>query len=286
LARKNSERMGTETNSGTPSSGALTAEALQEKLLSFPKPVELVDLPSKGKYYPDGHPLRNKEHIEIRHMTAKDEDILTSKSLLKKGVAIDRLLKNIITDKTIPVETLLVGDRNALLIAARISGYGGEYTTGVTCPACASTQEFSFELGDCTSYHGDDWGEFEISETGTGTFNIILPMSEVTVEVRLLNGYDERRLASLIENKRKKKLPESTLTDQLNLMIASVEGHTDKTFKKTLIENMPALDARYLRKAYEKLVPTVDLTHSFQCSNCEHEGEMEVPFTTDFFWPK
>lgn len=284
MARKNSER--TEAPSGAPASTALTVEALQEKLLSFPKPVELVDLPSRGKYYPTGHPLKNKDHVEIRHMTAKDEDILTSKSLLKKGVAIDRLLKNIITDKTIQVETLLVGDRNALLVAARISGYGSEYTTKVTCPACTANQEFSFELEDRPVYHGDEWSEFEISETGNGTFNIKLPMSEVSVEVRLLNGVDERTLANLMENKKKKRLPESMLTDQLSMMIVSVEGHTDIQFKKTLIENMPALDARYLRKAYEKLVPTVDLAHRFQCSGCEFEGEMEVPFTTDFFWPK
>ena len=286
MARKNSERTGTETNSGAPASSALTIEAIQEKLLSFPKPVELVDLPSRGKYYPEGHPLHNKEHIEIRHMTAKDEDILTSKSLLKKGVAIDRLLKSIITDKTIPVETLLMGDRNALLIAARISGYGSEYATNVTCPQCATNQEFSFDLDDRPAYHGDDWGEYEISETGTGNFNITLPVSEITIEVRLMNGADEKRLANLMENKKKKRLPESVLTDQLNMMIVSIEGHEDNTLKRTLIENMPALDARYLRKAYEKLVPTVDLTHRFQCSGCEYEGEMEVPFTTDFFWPK
>ena len=284
MARKNSER--TEAPSGAPASTALTVEALQERLLNFPKPVELVDLPSRGKYYPDGHPLKNKDHIEIRHMTAKDEDILTSKSLLKKGVAIDRLLKNIITDKTIQVETLLVGDRNALLVAARVSGYGSEYTTKVGCPNCASNQEFSFELEDRPVYHGDEWGEFEISEAGNGTFNIKLPMSEISVEVRLLDGSDEKRLANLMENKKKKRLPESMLTDQLGMMIVSVEGHTDIQFRNALIENMPALDARYLRKAYEKLVPTVDLTHRFQCSGCEYEGEMEVPFTTDFFWPK
>ena len=286
MARKNSERTGTEATSGSSTSGALTLEALQEKLLSFPKPVELVDLPSKGKFYPEGHPLKDKEHVEIRHMTAKDEDILTSKSLLKKGVAIDRLLKNIVTDKNIQVESLLVGDRNALLIAARISGYGSEYETQVTCPACSTTQQFSFDLEDRPTYQGDDWGEYQISETGNGTFNITLPISEITVEVRLMNGRDERRLANLMENKRKKKLPETVLTDQLGMMIVSVEGNDSNEFKRTLIDNMPALDARYMRKAYEKLVPTVDLTHRFQCSGCEYEGEMEVPFTTDFFWPK
>lgn len=286
MARKNSERTGTETNSGAPSSAPLTADALREKLFSFPNPVELVDLPSKGRYYPEGHPLHNKEHIEIRYMTAKDEDILTSKSLLKKGVAIDRLLKNIITDKNIDVDTLLIGDKNALLIAARISGYGNEYVTKVTCPNCTSTEEMNFDLEDAVVYEGDDWEDYDITPTKNGTYIIKLELTGVDVEVRLMTGSDEKRIAKTIENKRKKNLPEATLTDQLSLMIVSVNGDDSSALKKILIEGMPAKDARYLRKAYEKLVPTVDMTHRFQCSSCQYESEMEVPFTTDFFWPK
>lgn len=284
MARKNSERTG--TKSGAPASSALTAEALQEKLFSFPNPVELVDLPSKGKYYPQGHPLHNKEHIEIRYMTARDEDILTSKSLLRKGVAIDRLLKNIITDKSIEIDSILVGDKNALLVAARISGYGSDYITKVTCPNCGSTEEVEFDLDAKAVYEGDEWGDYDITATGNGTFVIKLPLTEVDVEVRLMAGTDEKRMARMMETKKKKKLPETILTDQLNLMIVSVNGDGDNSLKKILIEGMPAKDARYLRQAYEKLVPTVDMAHRFQCTSCQYESEMEVPFTTDFFWPK
>ena len=286
MARKNSERTGTEANSGAPSSAPLTAEALKEQLFSFPNPVELVDLPSKGRFYPQGHPLHNQEHIEIRYMTARDEDILTSKTLLRKGVAIDRLLKNIITDKSIAVEGLLIGDKNALLVAARISGYGAEYNTNVTCPQCAVTQEVEFDLEDTSVYEGDDWEDYEITATESGTFVIILPLTKIEVEVRLMTGADEKRIARTMETKKKKKLPEAMLTDQLNLMIVSVNGNSDAEVRKVLIEHMPARDARYLRQAYEKIVPTVDMTHRFQCTDCQYESEIEVPFTTDFFWPK
>lgn len=288
MARKNSDRTGTNSDEekGAPASAVLTAEALKEQLFNFPRPVELVDLPSRGRHYPQGHPLHNKQHVEIRYMTAKDEDILTSKSLLRKGVAIDRLLKNILTDKTIEIDSLLVGDKNALLVAARISGYGNEYVTKVTCPNCASTEETEFDLECGTVYEGDDWEDYNISSTESGTYVITLPLTSVEVEVRLMNGSDEKRIARIMENKKKKRLPETMLTDQLSLMIVSVNGNPDNSLKKVLIDNMPAKDARYLRAAYERLVPTVDLTHNFQCSNCQFEGEMEVPFTTDFFWPK
>ena len=284
MARKNSERTGGDT--GAPPSTALAAEALQEKLFNFPKPTEIVDLPSRGKYYPTNHPLHNKEHIEIRYMTARDEDILTSKSLLKKGVAIDRLLKNLVIDKTIDVGGLLVGDRNALLVAARISGYGSEYETRVTCPNCTTIQQTEFDLDELSVYEGDDWEEYNIEPTGNGTFNILLPLTSVGVEVRLMDGSDEKKITKLTKAKQDKNLQETTLTDQLGMMIVSVDGNPDNSLKKILIDGMPAKDARYLRQAYQKLVPTVDMSHRFQCSNCQYESEVEVPFTTDFFWPK
>ena len=285
MARNNSDRTGNGTPDPTPS--PLTPEALQEKLFSFPKPTELVDLPSKGRYYPEDHPLHNKETIEIRYMTAKDEDILTSKSLLKKGVALDRLLKNVIVDKSIELDTILVGDKNAILIATRISGYGEEYVTNVACPSCGETSRVEFDLEESRNvYEGNDIEEYDISLTSSGTFNVRLPLTDVVVEVRLMSGADEKRLTSRIQSKKKHRLPETFLTDQLSMMIVSVNGNPDNSLKKLLLDGMPAKDARYLRKAYEKVVPTVDLTHQFQCQNCNHEGEMGVPFTTDFFWPK
>ena len=108
-----------------------------EQTLQFVTPTEFVELPSRGKFYPEGHPLHNTEIIEIRHMTAKDEDILTSAALLKKGLAIDRFLQNIIVDKSINIADLLVGDKNAIIVASRISGYGAQYEAGISCPSCA-----------------------------------------------------------------------------------------------------------------------------------------------------
>ncbi len=109
-------------------------------------PTEFVELPSQGKYYPARHPLHNKESVKVRQMTAKEEDILTSRTLLKKGIALDRLLTNIIVDKSIDPQALLVGDRNAIIISTRVSGYGSEYSTKVSCPSCGTAQPYVFDL--------------------------------------------------------------------------------------------------------------------------------------------
>ena len=121
-------------------------ESQHQSSLSYAVPTEIIDLPSKGRFYPKGSPLHGKESIEIRFMTARDEDILTSPALLKKGVAIDRLLDNVLMDKSFKSKDLLTGDRNALMYAVRITGYGPDYPATITCRECASEYEHTFDL--------------------------------------------------------------------------------------------------------------------------------------------
>jgi len=253
---------------------------------SFATPTEVVELPSGGKYYPEGHPLRGVDTIEIKHMTAKEEDILTSRSLLKKGVAIDRLLQNIIVDKRINPDDLLVGDKNAILIATRIAGYGSDYETRVSCPACMESTKNSFYLNRLQPSN-IEIERFEGAVTRKGeNFLIVLPKTGVQVEVRLLYGRDEKFLAEAMKMKRKNNLPDSTLTDQFRMFIASVNGHDDRQSINMFIDSMPASDSRFLRSVYEKVVPNIDMKQNFICINCGHEGDMEVPLSADFFWPK
>ena len=136
---RNSDTMGAQSNADTAPTQQLIQNT-ETNDFSFIVPTELVDLPSKGAYYPEGHPLHGSETIEIKQMTAKEEDMLTSRTLLKKGVALERVLESIILNKAIHPDSLLVGDRNALIIAARVSAYGNEYNTTVTCPECGTSQ--------------------------------------------------------------------------------------------------------------------------------------------------
>jgi hypothetical protein len=217
-------------------------------LFDFVNPTEFVDLPTKGRFYQEGHPLQNKEMVEIRFMTAKEEDILTSRTLLKNGMAIDRLISSILIDKSIDVTTLYVADKNAIMVASRITGFGPEYTTRMTCPSCATNLTHTFDLNECRPYHGDEG--IEIGKSGT--FTTELPRTKITAEIKLLNASEEAKLNQLTENKIKKKLPETTLTDQLKAIIVSLNGQTERSTINKFVDIMPARDSRFLRKEYVK----------------------------------
>ena len=253
---------------------------------SFSTPTQFVELPSKGRFYLEGHPLYGKDSVEIRFMTAKDEDILTSKTLLKKGVAIDRLISNILIDKSLHPDLLLIGDKNAIIVAARISGYVEKYQTSINCPSCGSSVSHTFDLSEQKIVHGDNFDGFEIEETEEKTFIITMPLSKARVEVRLMSGLDEKQLIKTSKSKQRHNLPESPLTDVFKVYIKSVNGNKDTNMINSFVDHLPAIDSRYLRHAYKMVVPTVDLTQDFACRECGYEQEMEVPFTSDFFWPK
>jgi rubredoxin len=284
--RNNEDRVG--AHAPASSSPPPQEQENRTESFSFTVPTEFVDLPSKGKYYPAGHPLCNSETVEIKYMTAKDEDILTSKSLIKKGLAIDRLLQNVVVDKNIDINSLLIGDKNALIVAARITGYGSDYETRITCPVCSTTSEHSFDLSDvdATSCLEDlDKFNVEVDKTNNNTFVFDLPKTGVKVEVSFLVGKDEKKLAIMSERRKKNNLPESTLTDQFKMIIVSVNGNADREIINTFVNNLPAIDSRFLRVTYAKLTPNVDLSYNFECPECNYENKTTIPFTEDFFWP-
>ena len=249
-------------------------------LLDFVTPTEFVELPSKGIGYPSGHPLHNQETIEIRFMTAKDEDILTSRSLLKKGLALDRLIDNLLVDKTLKSKDVIVGDRNAIIIAARSSAYGHIYETKVECPNCGHKQKHEFDLSKA-DIHEPLLGE-DIKELDNGNYAVSTPYSKIEVEMRLLTGRDEAVIFKLMN---KNKEGDAILSTQMKLYIVSVNGHKQDNVIEHFINNVPAAEARYVRNAYKDLAPTIEIKGDFECESCSHEQELEVPFNTDFFWP-
>ena len=256
-----------------------------ESDFSFVIPTEFVELPSGGRFYPEGHPLCGESSIEIKQMTAKEEDILTSRSLLKKGVALDRLIKSLIVDRNIDPNTLLVGDRNAILIAARISGYGFAYETKVTCPACGEAQDCAFSLNDANVYDGGLLLPEMAVSNEDGTFTTTLPRTKLDITFRLLNGADEKNLLLQMESDRKSRKAETTVTSQLKQIIVAVNGTDDQQAINYLVTNMPSMDTRHLRLAYKTATPNIDLTQDFSCNECDYDQAMEVPLTADFFWP-
>jgi hypothetical protein len=257
--------------------------------LSFVVPTELVELPSRGEFYPTEHPLHGQETIEIKYMTAKEEDILTSQSLLEKGLAFERLMANLIVNKRIKPEALLSGDRNAILIAARKSGYGADYITNITCPSCGEAGTHDFNLDEATttySLNEEELVEADIQINVKNNFVVTLPNNPVTVEFRMLTGKEENFLLKQAERRKKKKQAESAVTDQLKLMIVSVNEYTEPDLIEKFAETMTLVDSRFLREAYQKVMPNTELRKEFVCNQCDYEDDINFPFTVDFFWPQ
>ena len=220
--------------------------------MDFVTPTQFVPLPSRGRYS-EGHPLHGQDSIEIKYMAAKDEDILTNRSLLKKGLAIDRLIQNIIKDPTINARSLYIGDRNAIIIHARASAYGAEYKTSVGCPACGQTSKFNFDLSDHEEYHGDRFTD-DISDNEDGTFSVTLPLSTIVARIRPLLGQDETEMLS--EGK-DKDMTNDMITKQMKRFVVDFNGYDQVETINHVVENMVAGDSRVLRDAFKAISPDI-----------------------------
>tara|TARA_R100001509_G_scaffold94244_1_gene54506 strand:+ start:3181 stop:4032 length:852 start_codon:yes stop_codon:yes gene_type:complete len=283
LARNSKSRLGGDLESTSPQNDDPVA-AIADGGLTFTTPTEFVELPSRGEFYPEGHPLCGQTSVEIKFMTAKEEDILTSKTLIKQGVALERLLKSVIVDRNIDPATMLSGDRNALLIAARKTGYGEEYDTKVTCPSCNSVNEICYDLNEVEVTYPEEANG--VTWNQSGNMIVKLPLSGLEVEAKLLTGKDEMYLNRLQESKRKKRLIETAMQDILKTMIVSVNADNSAATLKEFIARVPARDIKHLRTVYKQNTPNVEMNHSFECENCNYGTDVEVPFTVEFFWPR
>ena len=286
---RNSDRIGGATQIQDTAPPQQVMQNSETNDFSFIVPTEFVDLPSKGLFYPESHPLHGIDVIEIKQMTAKEEDMLTSRSLLKKGVALERVISSLIVDKSIDPESILVGDRNAILVATRVAAYGREYVTKVACPSCGAVQEYSFDLFKTETINANNFENIpdQVSLTENGTFVTTLPRTNLKIEFRLLTGNDENKQIKGVEMDRKSRgQHEKNVTRLLSNIIVSVNDNSTAQAINYVVENIPSMDARHLRTIYKAVNPNVDLTQHFECSECDHEQDMEVPLTADFFWPK
>ena len=250
--------------------------------MDFVTPTQFVELPSKGRY-PNGHPMHGKDSIEIKYMTAKDEDILTNRSLLKKGLAFDRLIQNLIKEPGIDAKSLYVGDRNAIIIYARASAYGEDYITKMQCPACGEVNKINFDLSNHENYCGDEFDHDLITENDDCTFTVTLPVTKMKVILKPMTGLEESKM---IRAEKAKDMSKNLMTKQLKHCIVDVNGYSDEKTINWVAQNLVAKESRFLRKCINLITPDVKMEHDFVCKNCDHEGVVTVPFGTDFFWPE
>ncbi len=247
-------------------------------------PVESVPLPSEGKIYSSDSSSYNKETIEIRAMTAREEDILTSRALIKKGTVISELLRSCIVDKSIDVEKLISGDRNALMTAIRITGYGSEYKVEVNCPECDEKNSPEFQLSELPIKRL----AIDPISPGENAFEYELPISKKKVVFRFLTGKDETNMSTESDRRKKKKLGgdvDNIVTSRLLHSIISIDGIEDKNKISLFVRNMPAKDSRSLRKFMDDNEPGIEMKAWMTCDHCYEQSEVSLPIGASFFWP-
>tara|TARA_R110002167_G_scaffold96751_4_gene255902 strand:+ start:917 stop:1645 length:729 start_codon:yes stop_codon:yes gene_type:complete len=240
-------------------------------MAEFKFPTEEIELPSKGLFYPKEHPLSSGK-IELKYMTAKEEDILSNQSYISKGIVLDKLLESVIINKDIKHQDLIVGDKNAVLIATRILGYGKEYTfkyDGI---------EHTIDLSIL------DNKDFDSSEMigGENKFAYTLPHSGNELTFKILNGIDEKKIEREIQGlKRINKDASPDLSTRLKYIITSVEGEEDSKHIRKFVDNaLLARDSRALRTRIRDVQPDVELEVIL-----DDGREVVVPIGLNFFWP-
>ena len=248
----------------------------------FEIPQESVPLPSRGVIYPQDGALHGQETIDIKPMTAKEEDILTSRAYIKSGTVLTKLLQSCIVDKSIKPDELISGDRNALLVSLRITGYGADYDVEVDCPECGTKSKQTFDLSQLAIKRL----EVDPVVQGDNLFEVQLPVTKKSVRVKFLTGTDERDM--MITNERKKKSGmkvETAITDRLTRSIVSVDGVTDRNKLSFFVKNLPARDSLALRRFLDKHEPGIDMKSWMTCPHCHEQSEVGLPMGASFFWP-
>ena len=246
-------------------------------------PTEIIDLPSKGLVYPEGNPLASGK-IEMKYMTAREEDILTSQNLIKQGVVLDKLFQSLIVSP-INYNDLIVGDKNAIMIAARVLGYGKNYNTEIECTECEHKNKTTIDLSTVNEKEVDP----SKYTKGQNSFSFELPISKRKVTYKVLTHSDEQNIDQ--ELKSNKKLSNSDvnreLSTRLKYIITSVDGNTDKNFIRNFVDDeLFAQDSRALREHMKSVSPDVDLVFDFTCTSCGHQAQLAIPVDVGFFWPR
>jgi len=241
-------------------------------------PTETVELPSKGLLYPLENPLSSGK-IEMKYMTAKEEDILSNQNYIRQGVVFDKLFQSLIVSK-INYDDLTVGDKNAILIAARILGYGKDYQTKYPHPITGEEELITIDLAEIKNKEVD----YDLCKN-LNEFTFTLPQSKNEIIFKILTHRDEKQIE--IELKGLKKINLSAdVTTRLKQSIVSINGSRDKKDIREFVDTyLLATDARALRNYMRKITPDLNLTFTFVGSDGYTQEGVDLPIEASFFYP-
>lgn len=282
------------TGYSLPNSGEAISDAdLKAQLMADHKqtavkktnfPTEFVPLPSKGLLYPEGHPL-GEGTIEMKYMTAKEEDILTSQNLIKQGVVLDKLFESLIVTP-MNYTDLYVGDKNAIMVAARILGYGKDYTVEIDDPTSPGTkQKVTIDLTAIEHKEVD----YTLFQSRTNEFDFELPQSKRVVTFRLLTHAIEKDIEMELKGLTKvvtRSGIDRALTTRLKHVIVAVDGERGRATINNFVDNeLFAQDSRALRSYMTTMAPDLDMTFTFISDATGEAKEIGIPMDVSFFWP-
>ena len=238
----------------------------------FKFPTEEVELPSKGLLYPESNPLSSGK-VELKYMTAREEDILSNQSYIQKGIVLDKLLRSLIVNKDINIDDLVTGDKNAIFIASRILGYGKDYNVSI--------KDIEYTL-DLSRLENKKFDESSINK-GINLFSYTMESSGTVIEYKILTGRDEKIIEREIEALKKLNKDSSTgITTRLKQIITSVDGHTEKKDINNFVDNyLLAIDSRAFREHVKNTQPDVNMNYIL-----DNGEEVAIPIGLNFFWPE
>jgi len=255
-------------------------------------PTEIIDIPSKGIPYPEDNPLSSGK-VEMKYMTAKEEDILTTQSYIQQGVVLDKLFKSLIVGngkgEEIKYNDLLVGDKNAIMIAARVLGYGKDYKINI--PDSYNNNQLQEEVIDLSKLEDKPLHNEITNFPNNSTFEWELPIAKKRLEFKLMTHGTERKVEYTLKDikkqqKRVKDETDRTLSTRLKHMITAIDGERDTKIIADFVDNhMLALDSRAFRKYIGDITPDIDLNFTFISNETGDEQEVEIPIEVSFFWP-
>ena len=240
----------------------------------FQFPTEIVELPSKGIIYPKENPLSSGK-VEMKYMTAREEDIITNQNYIQKGIVIDKLLRSLVMSD-VNLDDLITGDKNAIMVAARVSGYGKDYTFDYL------GKEYTVDLSRLEDKPLNE----SMFTPGVNEFEFTLPHSQNKVTFQLMTDGLEKKIENELKGLskiNKENLPE--MSTRMKHLILSVNGETDRKYVREFVDNaLLARDAKSLRDYIVKIQPDVNFVFDRETYNGEIE-ETEIPITANFFFP-
>jgi len=246
-------------------------------------PTEVISLPSKGLLYPESNPL-SKGSVEIKYMTAREEDILASQNLIRKGVVLDKLFESVVVAEGVNINDIHIGDKNAILLATRILGYGAEYNVEVTDPFTLSPQKVVIDLSKVQTKEVDD-----SLLNRENRYEFELPIAKKKIKFKFLTHKDEidinAEIAALNRLTKGEGVSQEVST-RLRYMIQEIDGNQERGYINNFVKNsLLARDSRSFRDYVKNISPDLDLTYEFTSELTGETEALDIPFGVGFFYP-